>query len=225
MTIAGGIAAALFARERTGEPSVVDISLLGTGLWAMGAGLTGSMLAAGASFSPGAGASFINPLVGMYRTQGGGSLVLTMLQGHPYWADTVSAMGRPELGEDPRFATAEAFAKNHAEAREVLQETFETATLEEWRDRLASMRGQWGPFQTLDQITRDPQVLANDHLIDVDAGDGRKFKLVASPVQFDETAPALRKGPEQGQHTEEVMLELGLDWERIAKLKELGVIN
>ena len=225
MTIAGGIAAALFARERTGETSVLDISLLGTGLWAMGAGLTGSMLAAGANFSPGAGASFINPLVGMYRTQDGGSLVLTMLQGYPYWADTVSAMGRPELAEDARFASAEAFAKSHAEAREVLQEIFATATLEEWRDRLATMRGQWGPFQTLEQIPRDPQVLANDHLIDVDAGDGRTFRLVASPVQFDEVPWKLRKGPEQGQHTEEIMLELGLDWDRIAQLKKLGVIN
>jgi crotonobetainyl-CoA:carnitine CoA-transferase CaiB-like acyl-CoA transferase len=148
-----------------------------------------------------------------------------MLQGYPYWADTVSAMGRPELADDPRFASAEAFAKSHAEAREILQEIFATATLEEWRDRLASMRGQWGPFQTLEQIPRDPQVLANDHLIDVDAGDGRTFRLVASPVQFDEIPWKLRKGPEQGQHTEEVMLELGLDWDRIGQLKKLGVIN
>ena len=109
--------------------------------------------------------------------------------------------------------------------RAVLQETFETATLEEWRDRLTAMRGQWGPFQTLDQIPHDPQVEANDYLIEVDAGDGRTFTLVASPVQFDEIPPKLRKGPEQGQHTEEVMLELGLDWEQIAQLKALGVIN
>lgn len=65
-------------------------------------------------------------------------------------------MGRPELADDPRFSTAVAFAKNHAEVRAVLQETFETATLEEWRDRLTAMRGQWGPFQTLDQIPPRP---------------------------------------------------------------------
>jgi len=102
MTIAGGIAAALFARERTGETSIVDISLLGTGLWAMGAAMTGAMLSGGDSWAPPAGAAFINPLVGIYRAKDGGSLMLTMLQGHHYWADTVEHLGRPELAEDPR---------------------------------------------------------------------------------------------------------------------------
>lgn len=227
MTIAGGIAAALFKRERTGESSVVDISLLGTGLWAMGASLAGAMLAkgSGGGAMPMAGAAFINPLVGIYRTQEGGSLMLTMLQGHFYWADTVEHLGRPELATDPRFATPEAFAENSAEARQVLQEIFETATLEEWRNRLAKMKGQWGPFQTTDQIPSDPQVIANDLIREVDAGDGTSFRLVASPVQFDEQVPGLRKGPEHAQHTEEILLELGLEWERIAKLKEAGAIS
>ena len=224
MTIAGGISAALFARERTGEPSVVDVSLLGTGLWAMGAGLTASMLSSGGGFGAGSGAAFINPLVGIYRTRGGGSLMLTMLQGHHYWADTISVIGRPELAEDPRFATPEAFSEHSDQARKILQEIFESATLEEWRNRLATLKGQWGPFQTLVQIPGDPQVMANGHIVDVDAGDGRTFKLVANPVQFDEHPPELRKGPEHGQHTEEVLLELGLAPERIAELEALGAI-
>ena len=226
MTIAGGIAAALFARERTGESAVVDISLLGTGLWAMGAGLAGSMLAGdGGGGVPTAGAAFINPLVGIYRAKGGGTLMFTMLQGHYYWADTVEHMGRPELAEDPRFATPEAFAENSDAARAVLQEIIETATLEEWRERLASMNGQWGPFQTTRQIPSDPQVIANEHIREVDIGDGNTFRLVANPVQFDGTPPTLRKGPEHAQHTEEILLELGLEWERIATLKASGAIN
>ncbi len=228
MTIAGGISAALFARERTGEASVVDISLLGTGLWAMGASLAGSMLAessgnpAGASM---AGAKFLNPLVGLYRTKEGGSMMLTMLQGHHYWADTVENIGRPELATDPRFATPEAFNENSDAARQVLAEIFETATLQEWRDRLANMKGQWGPFQTTTQIPSDAQVIANEHIREVDIGDGSCFRLVANPVQFNETPPTLRKGPEHAQHTEEVLLEMGLEWEKIAALKEIGAVN
>ena len=226
MTIAGGIAAALFERERSGEPTVVDISLLGTGLWAMGAGLAGSMLASGGGGSlPTAGAAFINPLVGIYRAKGGGSIMLTMLQGHYYWADTVEHLGRPELAEDPRFATPEVFAENSDAARQVLQEIFETATSEEWRDRLAPMKGQWAPFQTLGQIPSDPQVIANEHIREVDIGDGTTFRLVANPVQFDGQPPELRKGPEHSQHTEEILLELGLEWERIEALKRSGAIN
>jgi crotonobetainyl-CoA:carnitine CoA-transferase CaiB-like acyl-CoA transferase len=227
MTIAGGISAALFARERTGEPSVVDISLLGTGAWAMGAALTGAMLAGegGASFAPPSGAAFMNPLVGIYRTKEGGSLMLTMLQGHHYWADTVQHLGRPELADDPRFATPEAWNENAAEVRELLVSIFETRTLEEWREPLGSMKGQWGPFQTTGQIPSDPQVVANGLIREVDAGDGSRFRLVANPVQFDETPPDLRRGPEHAQHTEEVLLEMGLDWERIAALKQAGAIN
>jgi crotonobetainyl-CoA:carnitine CoA-transferase CaiB-like acyl-CoA transferase len=227
MTIAGGISAALFARERTGEPSVVDISLLSTGAWAMGAALAGAMLVAdgAGSFAPPAGAAFMNPLVGIYRTKGGGSLMLTMLQGHYYWADTVLHLGRPELAEDPRFATPQAWKENEAAVRELLVEIFATRTLEQWRHDLASMKGQWGPFQTTGQIPSDPQVIANGLIREVEVGDGSRFRLVANPVQFDETPPELRKGPEHAQHTEEVLLELGLDWERIVALKQAGAIN
>lgn len=226
MTIAGGIAAALFARERTGEPTVVDISLLSTGLWAMGAGLTGSMLAESTGGSPSmAGAAFLNPLVGMYRAKGGGTLMFTMLQGHHFWADTVERMDHPELATDPRFATPEAFKENSDAARQVIQEIIETRTLEEWRDKIGSMKGQWAPFQTLSQIPSDPQVIANQQIREVPIGDNESFRLVANPVQFDGESPDLRKGPEHAQHTEEILLEMGLNWERISELKTRGAIN
>ena len=118
-----------------------------------------------------------------------------------------------------------AFSDNAGEVREILQSIFKTATLEEWRERLAAMKGQWGPFQTVGQLASDPQVVANGHIIDIDAGDGSHFQVVSNPVQFDETPPELRKGPEHGQHTEEFLLEFGLEWERIAELKASGAIN
>ena len=224
MTIAGGIAAALFRRERTGTPSVLDISLLGTGAWTMGCSLTGALLSGGGSPIP-AGAAFMNPLVGLYAAKDGLFLMLTMLQGHHYWADTCEHIGRPELIDDPRFATPEAFKENSDAASQELRETFVTATLEEWRDRLTSMKGQWGPFQTLEQLATDPQIHANGHLVDVDAGNGESFKLVSSPVLFDGEPPELRKGPEHAQHTEEVLLEMGFDWDRIGELKQSGAIR
>ena len=224
MTIAGGISAALFRRERTGETSVVDISLLGTGAWSMACSMVGSMLAGGGNPVP-AGAAFLNPLVGIFPTKDGFFLMLCMLQGFPYWADTCVHVGRPELVEDPRFATAEAFAENAADASAELREAFATATLEEWRDRLATLEGQWGPFQTLDHMATDPQLLANGQIVDVDAGNGETFRLVASPVAFDGEAPSPIKGPEHAQNTEEILLELGLDWDRIAELKRAGAVR
>lgn len=224
MTIAGGIAAALFRRERTGETSVVDISLLGTGAWSMACSMVGSMLAGGGNPIP-AGAAFVNPLVGIFPTQDGFFLMLCMLQGHPYWADTCTHVGRPELADDPRFATPAAFAENAADASAALREAFATATLEQWRDRLATLQGQWGPFQTLDHMATDPQLLANGQIVEVDAGNGQTFRLVASPVVFDGEAPEPTKGPEHAQNTEEILLDLGLDWDRIAQLKAAGAVR
>jgi crotonobetainyl-CoA:carnitine CoA-transferase CaiB-like acyl-CoA transferase len=194
----------------------------------MGAAVTASLLAKDrsdeASSTP-AGAKFMNPLVGLYRTREGGSLMLTMLQGHHYWADTITVLGRPELADDPRFATPQAFSDNAAEVRELLSEIFATANLEEWRSRLQAIKGQWGPFQTTDQLPSDPQVIANGHIVDIEVAPGQSFQVVANPVQFDETPPTLRKGPEHAQHTEEFLMDLGLDWDTISELKQAGVIN
>jgi crotonobetainyl-CoA:carnitine CoA-transferase CaiB-like acyl-CoA transferase len=225
MTIAGGIAAALFARERTGEPSVVDISLLSTGVWAMGCGLTGAMLAMSGKFKPQlGGAMYMNPLVGTYPASDG-FIMLTMLQGHVYWADLCAHLERPDLVGDPRFATAEAFMVNADAVKTELRSVFEKKSVAEWRSRLATLKGQWAPHQSLVMLASDPQVLANGIVVDVDSGDGDTFKLVANPVQFDERPPELRKGPESGQHTEEILLERGVEWERIAELKKSGAIN
>ena len=108
---------------------------------------------------------------------------------------------------------------------EELSAVFATATVEEWRERLAQLEGQWAPHQNLRMRQSDPQVLANGFLREVDAGDGSQFRVVANPVQFDETPPELVRGPETGQHTEEILLERGLAWERIAELKKSGAIN
>jgi crotonobetainyl-CoA:carnitine CoA-transferase CaiB-like acyl-CoA transferase len=224
MTIAGGIAAALFARERTGEPSVVDISLLSTGVWAMGCGLTGAMLAVSGKFKPPTGAIFLNPLVGTYPAKDG-FIMLSMLQGHFFWEDLCRHLERADLITDERFATAEAW-KTHSDAvKAELSAIFAQRTVAEWRTRLATLKGQWAPHQNLLMLQSDPQVLANGLVVDVEAGDGSTFKLVANPVQFDEQPPALRKGPEAGQHTEEILLERGIPWERIAELKKSGAVN
>ena len=77
----------------------------------------------------------------------------------------------------------------------------------------------------LSDVGEDPQAIANDYLPALERGDGTRFTLVASPVQFDGAAPALRPAPECGQHTEEVLLSLGMTWEELAALKESGAIS
>ena len=90
--------------------------------------------------------------------------------------------------------------------------------------QLGTFDGQWAPVQNTAELGNDLQVRANDYVRRVDAADGSTFELVASPVQFDEAPPALRRCPEFSEHTEELLLELGLDWERIGELKEADAI-
>ncbi|MWA02423.1 CoA transferase [Actinomadura sp. LD22] len=220
--LAGGIAAALFRRERTGEPSVVDVSLFGSGLWAMGHGIALSMHVGEplVAAPPGAHGSPRNPLSGLYATSDGRYLAFVMLQPGKFWADVCRHIDRPELADDPRFADAERIAANTAEAVGILREAIAARTLAEWTERFATLAGPWAPVQDSLQAGNDPQARANDYI--VKAGE---LELVASPVQFDVTATAAGPAPEFAAQTEEILTELGLDWDRIIALKAAGAVT
>ena len=140
MTIAGGIMGALFHRERTGEATVVDVSLLGTGLWAMGQAVALSLLMDIPWTAPPADQMRFNPLVAMYETSDGRLLSLCCLQAGQYWPPLCEAIGRPELATDPRFADHGALLDHTAEAQEILREVFASRTVDEWRERPRGLR-------------------------------------------------------------------------------------
>ena len=226
MALAGGIAAALVRRERTGEGAVVDGSLLNTAMWTMSPGIVSSLLF-GPSLPPpppSPRSQPTNPLVGVYRTKDNRFVNLVFLQSDRYWPDFCRNVGRPELLDDARFAEAAARAEHREEFVAVLDELFAERTLDEWRDVLDRADGVWAPVQTVADVGHDRQALANGYLRDVVTNDGTALTLVACPVQFDETPPALTGAPELGQHTEEVLLELGLTWDEITMHKERGDI-
>ncbi|WP_109526654.1 MULTISPECIES: CaiB/BaiF CoA transferase family protein [Nocardia] len=225
LTIAGGLTAALFRRERTGEPSVVDVSLLNLAMWNISVDMASAGLFPEQDVYRYDPEAMINPTVGMYPTKDGRYLNLTMLQSDRYWDELVTAMGRPDLIDDQRFDSHNMREKNARECTQELKAVFLSRTVAEWREALADIEGVWSPLQTPQEVHRDPQVAANGYLPVLETAGGGKLAVVSNPVQFDEEPATPVAAPEHGQHTEELLLEMGYDWERIIEFKERGVIT
>lgn len=223
MNLAFGIASALFRRERHGEPSVVDVSLLGTAMWVMSSDVVYS---ANPAYDTHAGAKhpMVNPLTATYRTADQRFLALVMLQADRYWPDFCRHLGHPEWIDDPRYADAKVRRKNAAACSRDLSSVFATRTLEEWKEQLAGLDAAWEPQQSVREVREDPQARANGYLTEIEGASGERYEVVSNPCQFDERIPALSPAPETGAHTEEVLLALGLDWEEISDLRKDEVL-
>lgn len=226
MTIAGGIAAALFARQRTGETSVIDVSLLGVGAWANALPVGFALLEGGppAPRAPGNSAP-TNPLVGNYRTADGRWLVLAMLQPGRYWPEFCRHIDREDLITDPRFSTDEALMANATTAAEIVQEVLAARPLAEWVTRFAGMEGQWAIAQDPWEVGQDPALRANGLIAEVLDRDGTPRELVANPVQFDEKPVQLTRAPQFAEHTDDILRALGKSDDELIDLKISGAVT
>jgi crotonobetainyl-CoA:carnitine CoA-transferase CaiB-like acyl-CoA transferase len=106
----------------------------------------------------------------------------------------------------------------------MLRDIFRSRTLSEWCDRLRTLEGVWAPVQTPLEVHDDPQVVANGYLEPITTSSGVTFALPANPVQFDLTPPSVGRAPEHGEHTDEVLLELGLTYDEIIQHKFNGTV-
>ncbi len=224
MTIAGGIMGALYHRERTGVATTVDVSLLATGLWAMGQAMAMSLLT-DEPWRPEPGTQVSsNPLVGSYATSDGRFIALCCLQAGEYWRPMVEILDRPELADDPRFADHESLMANTADAVEILTEAFLDGSVAEWRVRLEPFVGQWAVVQHTLEAAADPQSVANGYIQDCDTAGGTTFQLVAAPVQYDGEAAVPGRAPAFNEHGDAILSDLGLDWDTIVDLKVRGIV-
>jgi crotonobetainyl-CoA:carnitine CoA-transferase CaiB-like acyl-CoA transferase len=224
MTGAGAVAAALFARSRTGKGQLVSTSLLRVGVFIVGWD-TNVRLRLGINATPMTRSAVPNPLISCYKTRDERWIWLLGLQGDRMWPDFVRAIDRPDLESDPRFDALARRRDNASELIAIIDEIFRTKTFAEWAAILDREAVWWSPVQTTDQVVEDPQIAASGAFVDVPLPDGGTARMVASPVDFSDTRWSVRGPvPECGQHTEDILLELGYDWEKIAGLKDARVI-
>jgi crotonobetainyl-CoA:carnitine CoA-transferase CaiB-like acyl-CoA transferase len=222
LSIAFGIASALYRREKSGVPSVIDVSLLGSAMWVASSDIVYSAsLESDFSRHERIGT---NPLGGHYRTADDRWIMLSMLEPQRWWAPLCRALEREDLIDDPRFANTAARAANAEACRDALANVFARLPLAEWRVRLSSLAAPWEPVADSAEVSDDPQAVANGYIATIEHPSGERIRVVRSPVIFDGTPAELGTAPEFGQHTEEVLLELGRTWEDITSLKEREAI-
>jgi len=227
MFIAGGISAALLHRERTGEALELDVSLLSTAWWAAGASVTQGMETGEVMrvAMPGSTGMSVNPFLGNYQTSDGGTINLCIVSPTGYIRDTFEHLGIPEAADDPRFADVLPLIQNADAAAELITKAIAAKPFDHWRRHLKTMKGQWAPFQSLIDLADDEQAVANDMIVELQTPCGGKpFRVVRGPVQFNHEPLETTRAPQASEHTELVLTELGMDWDRIAELKESGAI-
>jgi len=165
-----------------------------------------------------------NPLIGYFGTSDGRFIMFSMLQGFHYWPEVCERLERTDLIGDPRFDTHEHLMENAGAGADVIRAEIQKYTLAEIKERLTGMRGQWAVVQDTIEVADDPQVVANGYLQELEY-DGYPYKLVETPVQFDETPSVPGKSPDFNEHGDQILTEqLGLDWDTVIDLKVKGVV-
>jgi len=224
--LAYGVLAALFARERTGIGQEVDASHLGSMMALQGLNVVARTIM-GKEFPRNTRANAYNPLWNHYRCADDKWISLAMLQPDRYWKDFCTVIGKTELLEDPRFADAKTRGKNSAALVAIFDDVFAARPRDEW---MRILKGS-GDFiytivNSVSDLPGDPQVRANDYLVDYDHPALGNLTLLGMPVKLSAT-PGEPRGhaPELGEHTEMLLTEmLGYSWDEVARLREANVI-
>jgi formyl-CoA transferase len=220
----GGIVTALYRREKTGTGSHVTTSLIGAGAFAVGAWLQAALDGATPArlfdrTSP------INPLINTYQTQDDRWLMLCFVQEDKEWPGLVQTINKPGLFTDVRFVNGKTRHEHAKELTTILDEAFATKPLSYWRETLDKMHLTFSVVQTIDELASDEQLILNGNIREVKDGTGKSF-TIDSPVYIKEeekVQPGL--APALGEHSFEILSEIGYDASEIDALGVSGVIS
>jgi crotonobetainyl-CoA:carnitine CoA-transferase CaiB-like acyl-CoA transferase len=222
VNLAMAVTAALYVRETTGAGQRIDTSLFGTQIAAQAWELQYFILSRRQKRS-GRGHAYLPTIWRTFQTADGWAVVGGV--GDDRWPAFCQAVAMPELEHDERFANAGARKDNLEALYALLDDKFLAKTTREWIEVLEAHDMICAPVQDYDQLTQDPQALANDYLLDVEHPANGKTQVVGAPWRFSGTpAEVAAAAPELGQHTEEILLSLGYSWDEIGALRGSGAI-
>lgn len=205
-----GLLAALLEQRHTGRGRVVEVSLLRTGAYILGWDLSLQSALGKVAGSERRDANQ-TPLMNSYRTGDGRWLFLMGLEADRHIEGVCRALGREDLLADPRFADAAALRRHRTEVIALLDQAIGERPLAEWAERFDHHGVWWAPAQPPVAVVEDAQLAANDGFLWLGGGpDGGGQRTVNGPVSFSGVAaPRGRTAPRLGEHTDEVLKDLG----------------
>lgn len=218
-----GVLAALLHREKTGQGQELELSLYHSGVWSLIADLQETV--AGNTVAPRDRRKALNPLCNTYQTRDGFWVQLAMLEADSFWPDFCRAIERPDVRMDPRFEKMAARADHREELVVILDDVFAAKDRSEWESRLQDRNCIFGWIEPPEAIIDDPQAKANGFFTEIQHPEAGKTRYLTTPVTFRQNPATIRTtAPELGQHTEEILLEMGRSWDEINELKKKGAI-
>ena len=219
-----GVLAALLARERTGRGQKIETSLLGGQIYAQASEYTATALLGRDLPAPTFGGHpVIFGLYGVVPTADGAIALVGITPGDR--AEFFSLIGRPELAGVERFMVNEIRGEVRDELFAAIGEATRARTTAEWGERITNPDIRWAPVLGRRETAADPDLHAAGYFYREAHPEWGEVTMVGHPIRFSDT-PARHGGavPELGQHTEEILLETGRDWDEITALRERGAI-
>ena len=222
MLAAVGILAGLLAREETGEGQYVDTSLFEAGL-VYGAWEATELWASGRLPGPLGSAHRLSAPYQAIRTADGHLTIGAFTD--RLWVAACKALDHPEWADDPRFLRGPDRLANRDELIVALESVTTTAPAAQWLERLHAAGVPAGPVSDYAQAFDDPQTVAREMVVEVDHPQAGRVKMLGIPVKLSETPGSVRRPPPMlGEHTPEVLAELGYDLDQIAELVRVGAV-
>ena len=223
MNMTVGILAALFSRNVTGKGQRVDVSLLGGQIYAQASEYTAYLMTEKVPGRSNGGHPLLPMAYGILETADGHIALVGVLPDKRQ--ALYEAAGVPELIEDERFAPIIYTTEIRQELFRLLADGFKAKTTDEWAAILDRIEVRYAPVNDYAQAASDPLVTTNNYIVELEDVNGETRRVVGSPIKMSDTPTSpSASAPELGQHTEEVLLELGYTWEQIGELRDLQAI-
>ena len=216
------IVTALYRRERTGQGAHVTTSLLAEGIWSASVSIQGAL--SGAKFYPPHDRKHpSNAALNVYRASDGTWFVLLVTPDK--LAEVAKAIGRPELLTDARFSSPKLLLANMTELAEIFDEIFAAQPMAHWSEVFSSLHVTFGPVRGPEEVVNDPQARPNGIIVPLEGAGGKLTSTISSPIQVHGVAkvPA-KRGPELGEHNDQVLEQLGFDAKQIEAFRAGGTI-